>query len=540
VDGNVTELTSTPISPPAASAASVSKTVAGAQEPLFAKGSPRVLGFCTGDRPERLEEYASYTNVVRTRIEHLDTVAPIARRHGLRVVVNVKFREPEPAFHLEDSFVETVRRHRDVVAAVHWQLLPRLECGQAEIAQFGQQLKTSLPEVQFWCGFAVLQATVDAIDEIPSEVDCVSLYVPNASDPDTVAKNAEAIVSWLARANRYRRPTVLTWARGFARERSNIAALQQWVERFNLDGLILGSYSEENLPIGRFDGIGDDENATAAVKEIAAAWGVPHRVDRETPREPAAATIPGTDQPARQEYALLFDGIKSHVDMAEYAYNGKYPITVEAYVVPLSHRFGVQHVFSNRGGDGSGIWLYLTGIRRHWAFQLKNPIPPESTEEVPLSRRVHIAGVYDLQRNWLFVDGKQQGDPIRTGFYGPAHKYSYIGADPNHYKKVAGPFHGIIEQFRISLTARYQGDFTPEPVLQSDNDTLVLYRFEEGFGRRARDLSGNGYDGVIKDAKWVKLKDYLEPEEVNSTGGSDAPDSKAADTETAEPAGGIK
>ncbi|NUQ62017.1 MAG: protein kinase [Pirellulales bacterium] len=557
-DAQVATPTDATISVSGAGAASTSEPTAGARRPLFTKGSPRVLGFYTGSASERLAEYASYTNIVQTSIGELDQLAPIARRHKLSIVVNAELPEGASGLRLEDSVVESIRRHQGVVTAICWHValgafgggraeiaelarrsgLPRrhkLTPGQeqSEIAQFGQYLQTVLPDVQFWCNFVVNRATADAIGQVPPEVDCLSLFVPFADDPENAQENASAVGSWITKVNR--RPALLMWfpLRSPA-EAETVERLQRWVERYNLDGLMLAGYSEG--PLGA-KGMREDERVTAEVKKVAAAWGVSRPSAAVTlDMSPTAAGSP--EKPTAQEHALLFDGIKSHVDMTEYAYNGKYPITVEAYVVPLSYRFGVQHIFSNRGGDGGGIWLYLSGFPRRWAFHLANPIAPESTEVATLSRRVHIAGVYDLQRSWLFVDGKQQGDPIRTGFNGPAHKYSYVGADPDHYKKAAGAFHGIIEQFRISRTARYQGDFTPEPVLQSDNDTLVLYRFDGGSGKRARDLSGNGYDGVIKDAQWVNLKDYLEPQEESSVGVSGAPAPNPTDTESAQPTGG--
>lgn len=277
--------------------ASVSMPAAGPRKPLFADGSPRVLGFCTGSQPERLEEYASYTNVVQTRIEHLDTVAPIARRYGLRVVVNPELSESEMDLRLEDSFVQAIRGHKEVVAAVCWNLRPR-SYGQAEIARFGQHLKTVLPDVQFWCGFAVLNETADTIDQIPPEVDCISVFVPSANDLDTAAKNAETIASWLAKANRHRRPTVLMWV---ARERSNLAELQRSVERFNLDGLILASYSKDHRGKGPIDGIGDDEVALAEVKMIAADWGIASRPVESIPSQPTFFPPAATDRGSKSE-----------------------------------------------------------------------------------------------------------------------------------------------------------------------------------------------------------------------------------------------
>jgi formylglycine-generating enzyme required for sulfatase activity len=121
-----------------------------------------------------------------------------------------------------------------------------------------------------------------------------------------------------------------------------------------------------------------------------------------------------------------------------------------------------------------------------------------------------VAGVFDRQWCWLFVDGKQQGGRVKTGF-SRTHRYSYVGADPNHYRKTVNLFQGLIEQVRISKVARNQGNFAPEKVLLADTDTVLLYRFDQGSGRQAIDLSGNDHHGLIKGAAWARPDDYPPP-----------------------------
>ena len=71
-------------------------------------------------------------------------------------------------------------------------------------------------------------------------------------------------------------------------------------------------------------------------------------------------------------------------------------------------------------------------------------------------------------------------------------------------------FHGIIDEVRISNTARYTEDFTPEERFEPDEHTLALYHFDEGSGDVLKDSSGNGHDGKIVGAKWVKVDDELQ------------------------------
>lgn len=65
-------------------------------------------------------------------------------------------------------------------------------------------------------------------------------------------------------------------------------------------------------------------------------------------------------------------------------------------------------------------------------------------------------------------------------------------------------FQGIIDEVRISKTARYLNEFTPAARHEPDADTLALYHFDEGTGHVLRDASGHGRDGKIVGARWVR------------------------------------
>ena len=66
------------------------------------------------------------------------------------------------------------------------------------------------------------------------------------------------------------------------------------------------------------------------------------------------------------------------------------------------------------------------------------------------------------------------------------------------------PFVGLIDEVRISTTARYDREFIPLVRFEPDRDTIALYHFDEGSGDVARDASGNGHHGTVRGAKWVK------------------------------------
>jgi hypothetical protein len=64
-------------------------------------------------------------------------------------------------------------------------------------------------------------------------------------------------------------------------------------------------------------------------------------------------------------------------------------------------------------------------------------------------------------------------------------------------------FDGVIDEVRVSKTARYSQDFTPANRCESDKDTIALYHCDEGIGNTLFDSSGNKHHGKIAGAKWV-------------------------------------
>ncbi|MBL6707253.1 MAG: protein kinase, partial [Planctomycetaceae bacterium] len=119
---------------------------------------------------------------------------------------------------------------------------------------------------------------------------------------------------------------------------------------------------------------------------------------------------------------------------------------------------------------------------------------------------IHVAGVRDPEKNELrlYYDGKliqTSSGPIRRGS-GPLHiassEYQWAGDGEDH------SFSGWIDEIRISKSVRYQADFQPERRFENDSQTTALYHFDEGRGNVLKDVSGNGHDGKIVGAKWVR------------------------------------
>ena len=109
----------------------------------------------------------------------------------------------------------------------------------------------------------------------------------------------------------------------------------------------------------------------------------------------------------------------------------------------------------------------------------------------------HIAAVFDGDNVRLYVDGRMVGERKTKGGLAPNGRTLDVGYGSD----------AVIDELRVSDNARYSEDFTPPAAsqqFQPDEHTLALYHFDEDHGNVAKDSSGNGHDGKIIGAKWVK------------------------------------
>ncbi len=197
--------------------------------------------------------------------------------------------------------------------------------------------------------------------------------------------------------------------------------------------------------------------------------------------------------PPPGDYALRFDG-NSIVDLKMLT-TTNYPsekddITLEAYVTPEDLKVVSRIVGSERRAE---LNIEPRVPNATWKFshssQGKVPRSP-----VTRNRRVHVAGVRRNNESFLFVDGKLVDHLPDAPLTDKINQRWSIGAQ----------LVGIIDEVRISNTARYSQDFIPAARFETDDKTTALYHFDEGTGDVLRDASGNGADGKIVGAKWVR------------------------------------
>jgi WD40 repeat protein len=122
-------------------------------------------------------------------------------------------------------------------------------------------------------------------------------------------------------------------------------------------------------------------------------------------------------------------------------------------------------------------------------------------------KRTHVAGVLVDRKLSLFVNGKQAGSFDLPGSFESSSSPFCIGGNANVPGGPSQLLNGIIEQVRISNSARYRGDFEPALSLETDASTLLDYQFDRDTEDFANDTSGHGNNGVILGADLVLLLD---------------------------------
>jgi|GEM_PF-1216885 len=233
-------------------------------------------------------------------------------------------------------------------------------------------------------------------------------------------------------------------------------------------------------------------------KIIAAKW---VEADRPTPRASPKPVVP--------DLALEFDGIDDHV-ITPVVYDGSHPLTVEAWIAaadPWENGLAI----SNRDQTGFSLGQYVHDQNPVWQglvfARQEEPAVIDLFAQPARGPRHHLALVWDGDTCRMFVNGNQWGwhttplaempgsdRPILLGT-------KWAGTDIDRYFHKL--FAGLIDEIRISRTARYSQRFSPPSRFEPDEETLALYHCDEAEGDVLRDASGLGNHATIVGATRV-------------------------------------
>lgn len=219
--------------------------------------------------------------------------------------------------------------------------------------------------------------------------------------------------------------------------------------------------------------------------------------------------------------SLQFDGSGARVEIPSLTLDATKPITIEVLTRPSTPV--VKGIVPGIAGQ---CGLRLRG--RHWWFgvQDKDSTIHEVTasSDAAWKKLTHVAGVFDGSHVRLFVNGIRHGDPVPCANMAPINGIVTLGAAVDGTDSYAGS----LSLMRFSQVARYTDDFDPPTAFTADDDTLALYRFEDGQGTQLSDLSSHQHHGKIIHAKWLPDR-VQEVPKVGTVSGAATPDRLAAE-----------
>ncbi|HAH44027.1 MAG TPA: hypothetical protein DCM07_04090, partial [Planctomycetaceae bacterium] len=257
------------------------------------------------------------------------------------------------------------------------------------------------------------------------------------------------------------------------------------------------------LPGKQDEQIAAADSVSAADKEVQAP--VETVVKTKSSSPPPLADAPFDSAVAKQNPerndALYFNGRTSRVEVPGFQLSGSPPLTLEGWLTPSAKSTSNAILFY--GGTLDSLTIQVGGIRR-WEFGGRQASTNRRVEVFgpqikEWETRTHVAGQWDGKSLQLFIDGKPVKRKDNTGSFSPQGILEIGGHNGSRFK-------GKIDEIRISNTLRYNTEFTPPDEFTNDQHTLSLYHFNEGSGDILKDSSGNGHDGKIIDAKWVRIK----------------------------------
>lgn len=217
----------------------------------------------------------------------------------------------------------------------------------------------------------------------------------------------------------------------------------------------------------------------------------------------------------RNNYALEFNGSSSYVALSD-SYNNN-NLTVESYIkIRNLASENYTGIVTNVETSGYGLIVDNTAKKLGARIYVNNSYYYAYADQlVETNRWYHLAMTYDGKVLKLYVDGILQSSP--TNIVGTIKNSSVkmaIGCNPGTTN--AEFFNGWIDEVRIwsrALDASEIAENMNKILTGTENGLVGYFRFEEGNGNIAYDLSSRKLNGTINLSTWVngEIDLYLKP-----------------------------
>lgn len=176
------------------------------------------------------------------------------------------------------------------------------------------------------------------------------------------------------------------------------------------------------------------------------------------------------------------------------------PLTIEAWILGDADGFAGRTGLATKT-ENSEFGLFVSDGRLDMSVHLNGRYVTGSSADGALQPGTwhHVAGVYDGATVRAFIDGKLAGEAVGSGNRTVNNLPLVVGGDVDRRGNPTSPFRGLIDDFRLSTTARYGAEgFAPPKRLEADEHTFVLLAMDQPFGPWFADGSGNGVHGRVR------------------------------------------
>ncbi len=178
------------------------------------------------------------------------------------------------------------------------------------------------------------------------------------------------------------------------------------------------------------------------------------------------------------------------------------PLTVEGWLKADSYANRVGLIAKT---EGSEFGIFVSGSTPDFSVHLAGSYRTAKNVDVKLATGewIHLAGVFDGEEVRLYVDGSLRARVPGKGKRTRNDLPLALGADVARNGQGTSPFHGELDEVRISTVARYAEDFTPQRRFEPDAQTVLLLHMDDNLGPWLLDSSSRGSHPVRHGGAWV-------------------------------------